>query len=68
MELSGEIRKIWDYIEQNQDRYVQYLADAVAIPSVSSQKETRPETLNVVQHFKQVVINLNVWLLLLTLW
>lgn len=55
MELSGEIRKIWDYIEQNQDRYVQYLADAVAIPSVSSQKETRPETLNVVQHFKQLL-------------
>ncbi|OTF75109.1 cytosolic non-specific dipeptidase-like protein [Euroglyphus maynei] len=55
MELSGEIRTVLDVIEKNQDLYVQNLADAIAIPSVSSQKETRPETLNVVKHFKQLL-------------
>lgn len=63
MELSNEIKIVWNYIEKNQDSYVQALADAIAIPSVSSQKEYRPETLNVVKHFQQVVMNIfNVYL------
>ncbi|XP_064635437.1 cytosolic non-specific dipeptidase-like [Lineus longissimus] len=45
------LKKIFEYIEGNQDLYVQRLADAVAIQSVSSWPEKRPE---IVRQVKEV--------------
>lgn len=54
MELSEDVRRIFGYLDTQQDEFIRRLGEAVAIPSVSQQKEYRPETIRVVDHFKSV--------------
>lgn len=55
MELSGEIRdRIFPYIDQHQDEFVENLRQVVEVPSVSQQREYRDQTIYVVELFKTV--------------
>lgn len=54
MELPNTIRRVLEQVDLHQDQFVSTLAKAVAIPSVSQQKEYRPQTIQVVDYFKQV--------------
>lgn len=56
MELPSEIRRVLAHIDQNQGQYVARLAEAVAIRSVSQEKECRPQTAEAVHHFKRVSV------------
>lgn len=46
---SENLQNIFKYVDSNQDLYIQRLADAVAIKSVSAWPETRPEIVKMVQ-------------------
>lgn len=54
MELSHEIQQVFGFVDTHQDEFVTRLSEAVAIPSVSQQKEYRDDTIRVVEHFKLV--------------
>lgn len=54
MELSEQIRQVFSYADQHQEEHINRLREAVAIRSVSQQKEFRNETIRVVNHFKTV--------------
>lgn len=56
MELSNDIRQVFEQVDHNQNVYVQNLSDAVAIKSISQQKEFRNETIDIVQYFKTVCL------------
>ena len=54
MELGDRIREVFSYIDSHQDKFICLLGEAVAIPSVSQQKEFRNDTIRVVAYFKSV--------------
>lgn len=47
--MEEDLKKISDYIDENQDLYVKRLSDCVAIRSVSAWPETRDEVKRVVE-------------------
>lgn len=60
MELGGEIReRIFPYIDQHQDDFIDNLRQVVEVPSISQQREFRDQTICIVELFKSVSCTVN---------